>query len=71
MPWHTAVVKSPSRELVVKRGRTFSDVAPGEGVAYINSFGFLEIAVNQGSAAEILGVRPGDFVELRPPTAGV
>ncbi|MMZ68263.1 S-adenosyl-l-methionine hydroxide adenosyltransferase [compost metagenome] len=46
-------------------GRTFSDVDEGKMVVYENSFGFLEIAVNKGSAAEMLKVRPGDTLALR------
>ncbi|MEW6348887.1 MAG: SAM-dependent chlorinase/fluorinase [Thermodesulfobacteriota bacterium] len=36
--------------------RYFGEVAPGEPLALINSFGFLEIAVNQGNAASTLGL---------------
>ncbi|MDX1600641.1 MAG: SAM-dependent chlorinase/fluorinase [Anaerolineales bacterium] len=43
---------------------TFGDVPPGELVAYIGSEGLLEVAVNQGSAAERLGARVGDRVHL-------
>ncbi|MCS7106716.1 MAG: SAM-dependent chlorinase/fluorinase [Acidilobaceae archaeon] len=50
----------------VKRGRTFSDVPPGKLVIYVNSAGFVEIAVNQGSAARTLGVKIGDHVALEP-----
>ncbi len=46
-------------------GRTFSDVDEGKLVLYENSFGFLEIAVNKGSAAELLKVKPGDTLILR------
>lgn len=35
---------------------TFGSVPLGRPVCYINSFGYLEIAVNQGSAAEYLGI---------------
>ncbi len=45
-------------------GRAFSDVPPGSLVMYFNSFGFLEIAVNKGSAAEKLKVNVGDEVCL-------
>lgn len=44
--------------------RTFSDVKPGEAVAYIGSHGRLEIAVRNGHAARQLQVRAGDDVEL-------
>jgi len=37
-------------------GRTFSDVAPGEILAYTGSVGFVEVAARDGSAAATLGV---------------
>ena len=46
-------------------GKTFSDVPVGSLVMYINSFGFLEVAVNKGSAAEKLRVNIGDRVCLK------
>lgn len=46
-------------------GVTFSSVPPGELVLYENSFGYVEVAVNQGSAREALGVKVGDRVKLR------
>jgi S-adenosylmethionine hydrolase len=45
--------------------RTYADVAPGEMLALVGSSGHLEIAVREGSAAEELGVCPGDEVVLR------
>ncbi|MEM0340049.1 MAG: SAM-dependent chlorinase/fluorinase [Acidilobaceae archaeon] len=45
-------------------GRTFSDVAPGHLVVYENSSGFVEVAVNQGSACKKLGVSIGEQVIL-------
>ena len=44
--------------------RTYSDVAPGEMVAYVGSSGHLEIAVRDGSAAARLGVGVGDPVRV-------
>jgi S-adenosylmethionine hydrolase len=45
--------------------QTYGDVAPGILLALWNSSGFLEIAVNQGSAAGLLQVSPGqDDVEI-------
>ncbi len=40
--------------------RTFGDVDPGEPLLYENSLGLLELAVNQGSAAEMFGLTVGD-----------
>jgi len=46
----------------VKRARTFGDVPVGEAIWYENSNGLAEIAVNQGRADSILGLRVGDEV---------
>ena len=44
--------------------RTYWDVAPGKPLALIGSSGLLEIAVRDGSAAEDLGLRVGDEVNV-------
>lgn len=44
----------------------FADVDPGETVVYEDASRMLAIAVNRGSAAEELGLRPDDEVHLRP-----
>ncbi len=44
---------------------TYDDVANGQPVALIGSTRMLEIAVNRGNAAQILGVTRGDAVSLR------
>lgn len=43
---------------------TYGDVEPGKALALIGSHGYVEIAVNGGSAAEQLNVNVGDIVEL-------
>jgi S-adenosylmethionine hydrolase len=45
-------------------GRTFSDVPAGELVLYEDSAGDVALALNGGSAAERLGLRAGDELEL-------
>jgi S-adenosylmethionine hydrolase len=50
-------------DLEIARQRTFADVRPGQPLSYVNSLGLVEIAVNQGSAADTLGIAPGDAVE--------
>ncbi len=45
---------------------TYSDVEPGQTVAYFGSSGFMEIAVNQGNAANELRARSEDDVCIRP-----
>ncbi|HDL04691.1 MAG TPA: hypothetical protein ENH25_11235 [candidate division Zixibacteria bacterium] len=55
-------IPSGKREVYIdkhKIGRirgTFGVVKRGQPVCYVNSFGYLEIAINQGSAAEYFGV---------------
>lgn len=46
-------VQLPSGDLISAAG-TFSDVGVGEAFWYVNSLGLIEIAVNQGCAAELL-----------------
>ncbi len=43
---------------------TYSEVAPGEPLALVGSSGYLEIAVNQGSAANQLDLTTGDSIIL-------
>lgn len=44
--------------------RTFSEVPRGSCFWYTNSIGLIEIAANQSSAAEILGIKVGDRLEV-------
>jgi len=48
----------------IPRGRTYSDVAPHELIALIGSHGWVEIAVNQGSAVKALSLTYGDRVDI-------
>ncbi len=45
--------------------RTFSSVRPSDILVLIDSYGQVALAVNSGSAAEVLGVEAGDRVLLR------
>ena len=45
--------------------RTFSSVRPSDILVLIDSYGQVALAVNSGSAAEVLGVEVGDRVLLR------
>ena len=47
---------------ILPRARTFSDVRPGTAFWYDNANGLAEIAVNHGSAADLLGLKTGDPV---------
>jgi len=45
---------------------TYADAAPGTVLALIGSRGYLEIAVNSGSARDFCSARKGDAVRVRP-----
>jgi hypothetical protein len=46
---------------------SYADAAPGELFAIRGSAGYLEVSMNQGSAADRLGVRTGAHVIIEPP----
>ncbi|HEY7260987.1 MAG TPA: SAM-dependent chlorinase/fluorinase [Trebonia sp.] len=52
------------QQRAVAFGSTFGEVGPGELVGYPDSAGYVAIAVNGGSAAQRLGLRPGTRVTL-------
>lgn len=62
VPAH-AVLEAAGRRL--PQARVFADVADGEAFWYVNSIGLVELAVNRGSAAELLGLRVGSEVSVR------
>lgn len=45
--------------------RTYAQVEPGAILALVGSDGYLEIAVREGSAADRLGLQPGDPITVR------
>lgn len=57
-----AVISAGGQRL--RFGRTFGDVAVGEAFWLENANGLLELAVNQGRANALLGLRSGDGVTL-------
>lgn len=66
-PWELGAalaIRGGGRAHPVRRARTFADVAPGELLLYEDGYRMLALAVNQGSAAELLGVAADDD-ELR------
>lgn len=54
----------PGRPLALRRVRTYGDGRPGELLVLVGSAGTVELAVNAGRAADRLGLRPGDRIEL-------
>jgi len=59
------VVQSAAGSTPGQLGRTFGDVPPGELLAYGDARGTLALAVNGGSAAQLLGLGRDDEVLLR------
>lgn len=53
------------KSFAVPLRRTFGEAEKGAVLALVNSCGFLELAVNQGSAAEVLGLSVGDPVVIK------
>ena len=48
----------------LSRANTFSDVPVGEAFWYENANGLVEVSVNQGSAADELGLKPGKKITV-------
>ncbi len=59
-------VRFSSEVLNLVFGETYAQVLPRRPIALIGSHGFLEIAVNQGNAAEEYKLKPGDRIEIVP-----
>jgi len=57
-------VKIGGKEMKIKFVRTFSDVALGQPLLYIDSRGRFAMAVNQGSFAAVYGVKPPVELEI-------
>ena len=49
---------------ITKISRSYTDVAPGEILALFDSNGHLEIAMNQGNAAGLLGLEVKDMIRI-------
>ncbi len=50
--------------------RTFADVRVGDIVLFEDSYRNVSVAINSGDAAEMLGARPGDVIQIRPRQPG-
>lgn len=51
-------------EPIRRLSRHYFDVPVGEVLCFFNSAGYLEIAVNMGKAATLMGLRPEDAVQI-------
>jgi S-adenosylmethionine hydrolase len=47
--------------------QTFADVEPGELILYEDSYGLLSLAISQGNAARLTGVKAGDELRIARP----
>jgi S-adenosylmethionine hydrolase len=61
------VVRRGSHEHGARRSSTFTDAPTGELLLYEDSWAMLALAVNGGSAAEMLGVERGDELLMSAP----
>ncbi|NMF86343.1 SAM-dependent chlorinase/fluorinase [Nodosilinea sp. P-1105] len=59
--WHVVIGDS-----ILEGRTTYGAVPPGQPLALIGSHGYVEVAVNQGSAQQQLNLRVGDAIALRP-----
>ena len=50
---------------LARLARSFVEVRPSDIMVLVDSYGQIAVAVNTGSAEEVLGLTPGDLVELR------
>ena len=57
-------VKLSGQELKLKFCKTYGEAKPQEPLALIGSHGYLEISLNQGSAAEKFKAKPGDKIQF-------
>ncbi|HEX4186699.1 MAG TPA: SAM-dependent chlorinase/fluorinase [Solirubrobacteraceae bacterium] len=65
-PAGTLAVRSGGAEHAATHARAFGDVVEGELLLYEDSHGSLALAVNRGSAAELLGAGRDDELRVRP-----
>jgi S-adenosylmethionine hydrolase len=63
-----AVLEAAGRSLPAVE--SYGAAAPGQPVYLVSGLGYLEIAVREDSAAELLGLVPGDPAELKPAPSG-
>lgn len=63
LPLDNTLLKLPDGSTLSLQS-SFGSVPVGQALAYIGSSGLLEIAVNQGRADDLLGLKPGQEVQL-------
>jgi S-adenosylmethionine hydrolase len=63
-------VRTPAGAIRVGRAFTFAEVPEGDYATLVDSWGWLAVVRNGASAAEGLGVRPGDGIVIEGPPGG-
>lgn len=53
-----------ANHVYLKSARTFADVPSGEAFWYVNANGLVEIAINKGNAADVLGIGLGSGINV-------
>ena len=59
------VVIHAGRAEIDRLNRSYAESAVGEALAIVGSFNRLEISINQGNAAQTLGLKRGDTITIR------
>jgi len=54
----------PNRNLRLRFSKAYAEAKPKEALAIIGSHGYVELAVNQGNAAEAFHIKVGDMVKI-------
>ena len=59
-----ALVSVPCRELRCRYVRSYGFVEAGQPLLTVGGWGYLELSVNRGNAAEVFGLKPGDRLRI-------
>jgi S-adenosylmethionine hydrolase len=59
-----AFVSIPGREIRCRYVKSYGFVEAGQLLLTVGGWGYLELSVNRGNAAEILGLKPGDRLRI-------
>jgi len=62
------MVNLPNYVARLRLGKTYAEAKPAEALILLGSHGYVEIAVNQGNAAERIKVKAGDKIRLSSTT---
>ncbi|MGO9759799.1 MAG: SAM hydroxide adenosyltransferase, partial [Solirubrobacteraceae bacterium] len=66
MPGDTLTISHAGAVRTARYAATFAEVTPGELLIYEDATRMVALAVNRGSAAQLLGAGPDDELTVRP-----